>query len=77
MSKASEYKAKARFRVMYKVVSINGKAVVDKWRDYFGYSKSYMAACEDVEKLKFQQYSTYEYVFKVLHEKLLNDARYV
>ena len=68
MSVKSVYRKKAAFRVMYRYSTWP----IGMWKDYYGFSHSYMSASEEVEKLKEQYRITLGLCqFKVLHEKLL------
>lgn len=72
MSVKSKVVAKARFRVMYKLVSVRGRVVYGApWRDYFGRSLPYMVACEEAEHMRNSQYGDSDYSYRVLHEKLV------
>ena len=73
MSEKSKFRAKVRFRVMYRTV----KPVEGDWKDYYGSSRTYMQACEEVDRLNSQEKyhkvddQVFEYEYKVVYEKLL------
>jgi hypothetical protein len=77
MSQKSELVKKARFRVAYCLTSVDGKVVRQQWLDYFGRSFTYMAACEEAELLRGGIAAPLggKYFFKVLHEKLMKEAK--
>lgn len=58
----------SQFRVVYRGLWRN-----EPWRPYDTRLRSYMEACEDVEKLEFTHSTSrmYRYAFKVLHNKLV------
>lgn len=69
MSERSVYKRKAQFHVMFRLKRAD---LHDQWRDFFGKAMTYVAACEEVERLTSQE--GLEYEFKVLHQKLIGKA---
>lgn len=81
MSHQSNLVRKARFRVMFKVVAAGESPVSgQKWYDYFGFSRTYMDACERASQLQDQESLVqksgrlYRYVYKVCHEKFVVDG---
>jgi hypothetical protein len=70
-------KRKARFKVVYRVVGVQGQKIrgVDPWRDYGHAATTYMAACEEAERLRSETVSrVYDYEFKAVYEKFVVDG---
>lgn len=76
MSERNVFLRKSRFRVVYRVTSVGGLSVPykdDDWKQYDGRSRTYVAACEEAERLRGEPRFNplYTYSYKVVHEKLL------
>ncbi len=58
---------KEAFHVIYRL-----KGGLDHWRDYFGRPRTFMTACEELEKLTAERGLRYE--FKAIHANALDKA---
>lgn len=77
MSEKSKLRAKAQFRVLFRLTRINGSEMHDAWRDRFGRTFTYMSASEEVNQLRgtegllrLQNGTIAEYEYKTVYDKV-------